>query len=172
MDRSVKDRKRKLIMVLSVCMNLGLLFYFKYCNFFIENVNAALSSAGIGEIKLLNVVLPVGISFYTFESLTYVIDVYRRVHAPLKNFWHYQLYIILFPKLIAGPIIRYHEIADQITDRKANDNIDNKFCGFFRFVTGLAKKVFIANTMAVYADLVFNASPEHLSTGAAWLGVL
>ncbi len=159
-------------MILSVSMNVGLLFYFKYCNFFIENFNSVLSFAGIKEIKLLEVILPIGISFYTFESLTYVVDVYRRVHAPLKNFWHYQLYIILFPKLIAGPIIRYHEIADQITDRSLTDNIDNKFSGFFRFVTGLSKKVFIANTMAYYADLTFNAEPSTLTSAAAWLGVL
>jgi alginate O-acetyltransferase complex protein AlgI len=73
----------------------------------------------VGLTKLL---LPIGISFYTFETVTYVVDVYRRVHAPLKNFWDYQLYIVLFPKLIAGPIIRFHEIADQITDRSQNDN--------------------------------------------------
>jgi alginate O-acetyltransferase complex protein AlgI len=172
MDRSADSQKRKLIMALSVCMNLGLLFYFKYCNFFIENVNAVFTAAGIKEIGLLKVVLPIGISFYTFESLTYVIDVYRRVHAPLKNFWHYQLYIILFPKLIAGPIVRYHEIADQITDRSASDNLNNKFNGFFRFVIGLSKKVFIANTMAQYADMAFNVPAEQLSAATSWLGVL
>jgi alginate O-acetyltransferase complex protein AlgI len=98
-------------------MNLGLLFYFKYSNFFIENVNAFLGLLGFSAIKWTKLVLPIGISFYTFETITYVVDVYRGVHKPLKNFWDYQLYIILFPKLIAGPIIRYHDLADQITDR-------------------------------------------------------
>jgi len=159
-------------MILSICMNLGLLFYFKYCNFFIENVNCILSWLHIEHIKILEVVLPIGISFYTFESLTYVIDVYRRVHKPLKNFWHYQLYIILFPKLIAGPIIRYHEIADQITDRSAQETIDNRLAGFFRFVIGLSKKVFIANTMAVFADSTFNIPAEELTAATAWTGML
>jgi len=159
-------------MILSICMNLGLLFYFKYCNFFIENTNCILSWFHIEPIKILEVVLPIGISFYTFESLTYVIDVYRRVHKPLKNFWHYQLYIILFPKLIAGPIIRYHEIADQITDRSAQETIDNRLAGFFRFVIGLSKKVFIANTMAVFADSTFNIPAEELTAATAWTGML
>jgi alginate O-acetyltransferase complex protein AlgI len=171
MDRSSDPRRRKLIMILSVCMNLGLLFYFKYCNFFIDNVNGLLEAAGLSELPLLNVVLPIGISFYTFESLTYVIDVYRKVHKPLDSFWNYQLYIILFPKLIAGPIIRYHEIADQIPDRRAHDNADNKLLGFSRFTLGLAKKVFIANTLAAYADRAF-ADPAALSGATAWLGLL
>lgn len=172
MDKSGSERKRKLIMIVSICMNLGLLFYFKYCNFFVENVNYIFSLANIEPVKLLDVVLPIGISFYTFESLTYVIDVYRRVHKPLKNFWHYQLYIILFPKLIAGPIIRYHEIADQITDRSAMETVDNRLAGFFRFVIGLSKKVFIANTMAVFADSTFNVPTETLSAATAWTGML
>ncbi|MEO8760663.1 MAG: hypothetical protein ABI388_05625 [Bacteroidia bacterium] len=117
MDSSANQTKRKLLMVISVCMNVGLLFYFKYCNFFIDNINGAFLLAGIKPLSFLNVVLPIGISFYTFESLTYVIDVYRKEHKPLTNFLNYQLYIILFPKLIAGPIIRYQQIADQITDR-------------------------------------------------------
>ncbi len=172
MDESLNHRGRKALLVLSVSMNLGLLFYFKYCNFFIVNANEALSALNIKQLSLLKVVLPIGISFYTFESLTYVVDVYRKVHKPLKKFWDYQLYIILFPKLIAGPIIRYHEIADQIADRSAQDTIDNKLLGFFRFTMGLAKKVFVANTMAVYADEAFATAPELLNASGAWLGML
>lgn len=172
MDKSEKESRRKAIMVFSICMNLGLLFYFKYCNFFIENINEALGLFNIRPIQLLGIVLPIGISFYTFESLTYVVDVYRRVHKPLKNFWNYQLYIILFPKLIAGPIIRYHEIADQMDDRSAMDTVDNKLSGFFRFVLGLSKKVFIANTMALVADSTFDVPAEELTTSTAWIGVL
>ncbi|PBQ32139.1 sugar acetyltransferase [Sphingobacteriaceae bacterium] len=172
MDNSHSERRRKLMMIFSICMNLGLLFYFKYCNFFVENINAVFSLVGVEPIKMLEIVLPIGISFYTFESLTYVIDVYRRVHKPLKNFWHYQLYIILFPKLIAGPIIRYHEIADQITDRSAQETVDNRLAGFFRFVIGLSKKVFIANTMAVFADSTFNVPADTLTAATAWTGML
>ena len=91
MDESLNHRGRKALLVLSVSMNLGLLFYFKYCNFFIVNANEALSALNIKQLSLLKVVLPIGISFYTFESLTYVVDVYRKVHKPLKKFWDYQL---------------------------------------------------------------------------------
>jgi alginate O-acetyltransferase complex protein AlgI len=124
--------------------------------------------------------MPIGISFYTFETLTYVVDVYRGVHKPLKNFWDYQLYIILFPKLIAGPIIRYHEIADQIPDRSARDTVDEKLMGFYRFCLGLGKKVLIANTIATFADGVYGdpvtgegaLDPALISTGTAWFAAI
>jgi alginate O-acetyltransferase complex protein AlgI len=151
-----------------LCLNLGLLFYFKYCNFFIGNINALLGT----EIHWLKVVLPIGISFYTFESLTYVIDVYRGVHKPLKNVWHYQTYILLFPKLIAGPIVRYHDIADQITDREKNYTENVKLSGFLIFCLGLAKKTILANTIGMQADAVFNLPTDQLDTAAAWAGAL
>lgn len=172
MDRIEDTRKRKLLLLLSVCVNIGLLFYFKYSNFFIENVNAALSVFGDKQIHWTKLILPIGISFYTFETITYVVDVYRKVHKPLKNFWDYQLYIILFPKLIAGPIIRYHELADQITDRSQNDTIDNKLTGFYRFALGLGKKVLIANQMGVVADEIFGSNFSELDTITAWVGSL
>jgi alginate O-acetyltransferase complex protein AlgI len=172
MDRSSDEWRRKVFLVLSLSLNLGILFYFKYCNFFIDNVNIVLQKFDRDPLTLLEVALPIGISFYTFESLTYVVDVYRRVHKPLQNFWHYQLYIILFPKLIAGPIIRYHEIADQITDRSARENAESRLMGLFRFGIGLAKKVFIANAMAVMADEIFKTDMADLSTWSAWTGAL
>lgn len=167
-----KDKERKLFLFLSLLLNIGLLFYFKYCNFFIDNFNEALSYVGVKEVSWTKVVLPIGISFYTFESLTYVIDIYRRQHKPLNNFWQYQLYIILFPKLIAGPIIRYHEISDQITDRSKNDTVDNKIIGFSRFCIGLAKKVMIANVMAVEADRIFSLPITEISTYTSWIGMI
>lgn len=181
MSASDEKFRRRFFLVLSICMNLGLLVYFKYSNFFIDNLNAALHHLGVsGTIQWTKLVLPIGISFYTFETMTYVIDVYRGVHKPLKNFWEYQLYIILFPKLIAGPIIRYHEIADQITDRSANDTIDNKLMGFYRFCLGLAKKVLIANTLAGFVDGVYGNPAMHIdginpwdvTTGTAWFAAL
>ena len=181
MDRSKNETERKFILVFSVVMNLGLLVYFKYMNFFIENVNVAMKGFGIeSSIPWTKLVLPIGISFYTFETLTYVVDVFRRVHKPLKNFWDYQLYIILFPKLIAGPIIRYHDIADQITDRSARDNSTERLFGFYRFCIGLGKKVLIANTFAAFADSVYgNAEtglgaldPNTLAAGTAWLAAI
>jgi alginate O-acetyltransferase complex protein AlgI len=170
MAESNTERKRKMLLCSSLVINLGLLFYFKYCNFFIDNLNALFGLAGKGHLSTLSVVLPIGISFYTFETITYVVDVYRRVHSPLKNFWNYQLYIILFPKLIAGPIIRYHEIADQIADRSSAETPLNRISGFHRFCIGLSKKVFIANTMAVVADQVFAMHTSALNTPVAWLG--
>ncbi|HNV94927.1 MAG TPA: MBOAT family O-acyltransferase [Bacteroidales bacterium] len=164
--------RRRLMLAFSVSMNLGLLFYFKYSNFFIENVNAFLGLLGFSAIKWTKLVLPIGISFYTFETITYVVDVYRGVHKPLKNFWDYQLYIILFPKLIAGPIIRYHDLADQITDRSHNDNLDNRLIGFYRFILGLSKKVLIANQMGQQADSIFAMNFNDIGTGTAWIGIL
>ncbi len=169
---SSDERKRKLFLILSLCLNLGLLFYFKYCNFFIDNLNNILHSFGVNEIIWIKIILPIGISFYTFESLTYVVDVYRRVHKPLDNFLQYQMYIIMFPKLIAGPIIRYHEIHDLIPDRSINDTVDNKLTGFYRFCIGLAKKVLIANTMAFKADEIFNMASADLTSSLAWIGML
>lgn len=166
-NTKTKSAKRQLL-IISLAMNLGLLFYFKYCNFFIDNVNALFGA----DIQWTKVLLPIGISFYTFESITYVVDVYRGIHKPLKNFWHYQTYIIFFPKLIAGPIVRYHDIADQITNREKNYTTDIKLSGFFIFCFGLAKKVIIANTLGMQADAVFKLAPEQIDTAAAWVGAV
>lgn len=170
MVRLDKPSHRKILLAISVSINLGLLFYFKYCDFFIGNINRGLQKLGAEEIPLLNVIMPIGISFYTFETITYVVDVYRKVHKPLKKFWDYQLYIILFPKLIAGPIIRYHDLADQISDRP--DKIDDKLHGFYRFVIGLSKKVIIANFLGARAEYIFNLGITDLDSGAAWIGIL
>jgi alginate O-acetyltransferase complex protein AlgI len=172
MYRQTSETKRKAILVVSVCMNIGLLFYFKYCNFFIGNINELFGLFHIAPIKWLNVILPIGISFYTFESLTYVIDVYRKEHKPLNNFLNYQLYIILFPKLIAGPIIRYSQIADQITGRFASYSPDMVLGGLQRFIIGLSKKVLIANTVGIIADNTFNLPLEYVDASTAWIGML
>jgi len=170
MSKASSNQLRKAILLISVGMNIGLLFYFKYCNFFIDNINAVFTQIGVGKIPLLNVIMPIGISFYTFETITYVVDVYRKVHSPLKKFKDYLMYIILFPKLIAGPIIRYHDLADQINDRP--DKIDDKLHGFYRFVIGLSKKVIIANFMGEQADFVFGYDTAQLGATEAWIGAL
>jgi alginate O-acetyltransferase complex protein AlgI len=172
MSVTTNRSKKRWLLTISVLINLGLLFYFKYSNFFIENVNALLSVFGDGHIQWTRLLLPIGISFYTFETITYVVDVYRGVHKPLNNFWEYQLYIILFPKLIAGPIIRYHDLADQITDRTANENADNRLTGFYRFMLGLAKKVLLANHMGAQADSIFSMNYHEIGSYTAWLGIL
>ncbi len=172
MDSITDRRKRRLFLLIPLLINVGLLFYFKYANFFIDNANEMVESFGGKPMPLLNVIMPIGISFYTFETLTYVIDVYRKVHKPLNHFWNYQLYIILFPKLIAGPIIRYHEISDQITERFQTETIDEKLTGFFRFCIGLGKKVLIANVLGSYADTLFAMPLNTIDSTSAWLGTL
>jgi alginate O-acetyltransferase complex protein AlgI len=168
MHQQKTQKQKKIYLIISLSLNLGLLFYFKYFNFFIDNINAIAGT----DIKWLKIILPIGISFYTFESLTYVIDVYRGVHKPLKNFLHYQTYILLFPKLIAGPIVRYHDIANQITNREKNYTPEIKLSGFLIFCIGLAKKTIIANTLGMQADSVFSLAPEQIDTTAAWVGAL
>jgi alginate O-acetyltransferase complex protein AlgI len=172
MSNTEGKKHKRLLLLLSLSINLGLLIYFKYSNFFVENVNGFLALFGVNAFHWTKLVLPIGISFYTFETITYVVDVYRKVHKPLDNFWDYQLYIILFPKLIAGPIIRYHDLADQINDRFQNENFDNRLTGFYRFVIGLAKKVLIANHMGYHADAVFAMDYMQLDSFAAWSGIL
>jgi len=163
---------RKYLLTLSISINIGLLLYFKYANFFVENLDAVLSSFGFGNLSWTSVVLPIGISFYTFQTLTYSIDVYRKIHAPLKSPFQYLVYIMLFPQMIAGPIVRFNQIADQIEDREHLETLDNKMLGFFRFAIGLAKKVLIANVLGAEADQAFALSQGELSTATAWVGVL
>ncbi len=172
MDASADRLRKTLLLTISLAINLGLLFYFKYSNFFVENVNHLFSAFGVKPMLWTKLLLPIGISFYTFETITYVVDVYRGVHKPLKNFWDYQLYIILFPKLIAGPIIRYHDIADQMYDRSQYETFEYKLRGLYRFFIGLAKKVIIANTLGATADLIFGLPAESCDTITAWIGAL
>jgi alginate O-acetyltransferase complex protein AlgI len=162
--------KRKLLLTISVSINFGLLFFFKYSNFFVENLNSLLTLFGLSSIHWMKLILPIGISFYTFETITYVVDVYRGIHKPLYNFWDYQVYIILFPKLIAGPIVRFHEIADQIYSRIYNS--ETIFRGSVRFIFGLSKKVLVANVVGNYADAVFNNNLVEINSTQAWLAIL
>ncbi|NLA23497.1 MAG: MBOAT family protein [Bacteroidales bacterium] len=141
-------------------------------NFFVENLNFLLNAFGASCIHWTNIALPIGISFFTFQKFTYSIDVYRGVHKPLERVWDLCLYILLFPQLIAGPIVRYHEIADQIVDRSHNETAQNRLMGFYRFIIGLSKKVLIANVLGAEADRVFEMQAMAMGSGTAWLGVL
>jgi len=167
-----QGKTRKYYLVAALSVNLGLLLYFKYFNFFIDNANELFSLFGFRQHQFLKVALPIGISFFTFHEMSYLIDVYRANKLPLKKITDYALYILFFPQLIAGPIIRYNEIADQIENRGANENIDNRLTGFFRFIIGLSKKVLIANVMGEVADKVFAIPASDLATSTAWIGVL
>lgn len=170
LHKSQSSRTRKGFLVLSITLNLGMLLYFKYANFFVENLNEVLLRTGLEEAEWTTVILPIGISFYTFQTLTYSTDVYRRVHAPLSKMSEYLLYILSFPQMIAGPIVRYHEIAAQLKQRE--ENIDDKLAGFFRFTIGLGKKVLIANVMAEQANEIFDNDFAQLTTANAWLGLV
>jgi len=122
------------------------------------------------DIAWTSIALPIGISFYTFQTLTYSIDVYRKQHKPLSKISDYLLYIMSFPQMIAGPIVRFNQIADEITNR--NETADKKLIGFYRFSIGLAKKVLIANVMGEQADIIMDGDISNLSTSAAWVGIL
>lgn len=172
MHKSTNQRYRKTLLVVSVSINVGLLLYFKYANFFVENVDVLLNSLGYENVRWTQVALPVGISFYTFQTLTYAIDVYRGVHKPLRNPFQYLVYILLFPQLIAGPIVRFNQIADQIESRQHLETIDNKLLGFFRFGIGLAKKVLIANVLGAEADEAFALAEGELTSSIAWIGII
>ncbi len=170
MHRTQKLLRKKWLLGISISLNVGLLLYFKYANFAVENTNLLLQSLGIQQLEWVPVLLPIGISFYTFQTLTYSLDIYRGVHAPLKRVSDYLLYIMSFPQMIAGPIVRFNDIADQIIERR--ETIDDKLLGFFRFCIGLGKKVLIANALGQQADLIFAYTPEDITTPMAWIGIL
>ena len=156
----------------ALLFNIGLLAYFKYANFFVDNVNSLLTRSGFNQIGWTEVLLPIGISFFTFQKISYLVDVYRGVRAPLSRFHDYALYVILFPQLIAGPIVRYNEISEELLNRRAKINADNRLLGIFRFSLGLAKKVLIANVMGAEADRIFGMEASYLQAPNAWYGVL
>lgn len=163
---------RKTLLWITMIANVGLLAYFKYANFFVDNVNTVLGSLGFHSLSWTKVVLPIGISFFTFQKISYVIDVYRGVRKPLSNYLDHALYVILFPQLIAGPIVRYNEIADQIRDRRHDINEDSRLLGIFRFALGLGKKVMIANILGAEADKMFAVNIHSLSSDQAWYGAI
>ncbi len=156
--------KKKFILVITILANLSFLIYFKYFNFLINNINNIFHL----NINILNIIMPIGISFYTFQALSYVIDVYRGEVKAQKDIYKLALFICLFPQLIAGPIIKYHDISEQIDSREVN--FEKVTLGVKRFIIGLAKKMLIANTMGLIADKIFIQSPESFSHSIAWLG--
>jgi alginate O-acetyltransferase complex protein AlgI len=158
-------RRRAAGILLSVLVNVGLLGYFKYANFFVDQWNAL----GIGTIAWTNVALPIGISFFTFQSMSYTIDVARGRARHLRNPVDFALYVSLFPQLIAGPIVRYHEIADQLRGRVTR--LEDFAEGVLRFSHGLVKKVVVADAVAPVADAAFGLGAADLTTTSAWVGV-
>ncbi|EKT4517388.1 MBOAT family protein [Flavobacterium psychrophilum] len=162
----------KILMILSIVINLGVLAYFKYFNFFIDNINLILSLTSIHPLSWVRLALPVGISFFTFHSISYTVDVYRDVHKPLDKLSDYAIYLLMFPHLIAGPIIRFSTIADDIVDRKHKETAENKLLGFYRFSIGIGKKVLIANIIGETVDKIYALPINELSSQLAWIAII
>ena len=159
-----------LYVAIAVAFNLALLGYFKYSNFFVREINQLFTYMGIKRFEWSEVILPIGISFFTFQEITYIVDVYRQKRRALTSFVDFALYVAMFPQLIAGPIVRFHEISEQIRSR--TESLDDFYAGILRFTWGLGKKVLIANQVARIADGVFSLPIPVLDTKVAWLGVL
>ncbi|MBM6828822.1 MBOAT family protein [Anaerotignum lactatifermentans] len=161
-----QEGRRRIILILAVVVNLGLLAVFKYTDMFLQTV----SQLSGKKIQPVGLALPIGISFFTFQALSYVIDVYRKEVEPQKNLWNVMLYISFFPQLIAGPIVKYHDIQEQISHRETDSRQIAQ--GLRRFLAGLSKKVLISNTMAVTADALFAAAPGEICALSAWLAAI
>lgn len=161
-----EGKKRTFLLISIIAIDIGTLFYYKYFNFFLHNLNRL-----FGTEFVSNVVLPIGISFYLFQVMSYVIDVYKREVEVQRSFLLLSTYISLFPQLVAGPIVRYSTIEEQLKNRK--ETWDNFYNGFRRFVIGLGKKVIIANNVAIIADLAFINTPlNKMNFTLAWIGAI
>jgi alginate O-acetyltransferase complex protein AlgI len=171
MDGSTTQARRKLLLGVSLVVNLGVLGYFKYVNFFLDSLTQALHAMGASaSLPLLKVILPIGISFYTFEAINYTMDVYRRRVPAERNLAHFMLFILFFPHLVAGPIVRARDFLPQI-QRPKRFSWPRMHLGAQFFFMGLFKKLAIADRMALFVDPVFGAPMEYHSK-AVWLAVL
>jgi alginate O-acetyltransferase complex protein AlgI len=167
--RAAAPASRKRWLAVGVAGNLTALAIFKYANFAVANVNALAPVLAITPLAVAAIPLPLGISFFTFHAISYVVDVYKRNAQAERNLPRFALYILLFPQLIAGPIIRWRDIASQLPDRPRR-TADFAY-GVRRFVLGLGKKVLIANTLGRTADQIFALPASDLTTPLAWLGL-
>ena len=165
-----RDRWAKWWVGLGVTANLGLLVYAKYTAFAVSNLNTLFAAVGWNTWPVPKIALPLGVSFIVFEKITYVVDLFRKAAPPAKSFLDYLNYVFLFPKLLAGPIIKYHDIADQLS-RPTHRYVDVEL-GLIRFVKGLGKKVLVADALAPVADQIFALPGDALNPSLAWLGLI
>jgi alginate O-acetyltransferase complex protein AlgI len=165
-SRSTESQKRKRFMVPAIIFNLVLLIFFKYAGFILSNI-ASIPGVKIG---VPDIALPIGISFFTFHAMSYIIDIYRNNAKANNSILNVALYISFFPQLLAGPIIKYHDIADQIESRTIT--VDKVYSGISRFVVGLAKKLLIANILGKAADAIFGTDPSGLGSVVSWAGAI
>jgi alginate O-acetyltransferase complex protein AlgI len=183
MDRSEAPRWRKLLLVCSLVVNLGTLCYFKYRNFFVDSLDAAFAAAGGANdwslvkeafapqwVLIRDLMVPVGLSFYTFEAISYTVDVYRRRIKAETNLAHFMVFILFFPHLVAGPIVRARDFLPQLRRPKRWDWLRLQL-GVQYFLMGLFKKMAIADRMAIFADPVFK-DPGQFSSGTVWVAVV
>ena len=164
--RAGNETRARTAFILSIVFNVGVLGFFKYFGFLVDNVNALF---GV-HIRIPRLALPVGISFYTFQIMSYVIDLYRGTIKPQKRIVPFALYISLFPQLIAGPIVKYREIADQLKNRR--ESLHTFSSGMTRFVVGLSKKLLLANTLGAVYTSVQALGADGISTATAWIGIV
>lgn len=156
----------RICLVLSILGNMGMLMFFKYSNFFIENINNIFNM----NVDLLSVALPIGISFYTFQTMSYTIDLYRNKISVQRNIISFGAYVAMFPQLIAGPIVTYSKVEKEIDNR--SENLDKFTYGITRFIEGLAKKVLIANGIGMLWEQISNSFILDMSVATAWLGMV
>lgn len=166
LNKFKEDWKRKAVLILSVIVNIGLLFFFKYYIFVIDNLNYLFNL----NISASTLTLPLGISFYTFQTLSYTIDVYRGEVEASNSFFDYSAYVAMFPQLVAGPIVRYIDIYNQLKNRDFSDS--SIAYGIKRFVYGLAKKVLIANKLGELYKIILAKEVAGLASSMAWLGII
>lgn len=161
-----KPKVKKLLLTMSIILILAGLIFFKYTNFILENITRVTKA----DITFMDIILPIGISFYSFQILSYVIDLYNKKVEVQRNIFSLALYVSLFPQLIAGPIVRYETVEDELKNRK--ENLSDILSGFKRFIVGLSKKIIIANNMGLIADSIFVLNNSNIGTLIMWLGVL
>jgi alginate O-acetyltransferase complex protein AlgI len=161
---------RRLALALGIAGNLGILLVYKYADFLAQNFNLLLTSVSAARIPLLHLALPIGVSFVVFEKITYLVDTYRGISTRAASFTDYCLFVLFFPKLLAGPILKYHEMNDQIAAPPPVGWSDFE-AGFLRFARGIGRKLLIADPLGGLADQVFRSDPTTLGSGYAWLGL-
>ncbi|MBV8522491.1 MAG: MBOAT family protein [Acetobacteraceae bacterium] len=166
-----QSRRAHTLLAIGVVANIGILIHYKYTRFLIENIDSLLHGLAIPPLTVPQIALPIGVSFIVFEKITYLVDIQRGLSRPAPSFTRYLLYVFFFPKLLAGPIIKYHEMEAQIETLPAA-NFDDFAAGFLRFMLGVVKKTLLADTLATGADSVFNDRTGFVGFGDAWWGVI
>ncbi len=167
LDKCKDKTKRRIVLITAILFDLGLLGYFKYFNFFVTNINKLFGNT---ILPIKEIILPIGISFYTFQIISYIVDLYRKEIKVQKNILNLALYITFFPQLIAGPIVKYHDIDKQLQKREIT--IEKFALGIKRFVYGLSKKVIISNSLAFVADYIFDSQITSINMPISWIGAI